>query len=294
MTTAVGVIGLGLVGTALARRLLNAGYAVQGHDVQSQARQGFSAIGGVWHDDVRGLQDCDVLVLAVFQTTDVEQVMQVLFLDSAAAVRPRKLVIDCSTGEPERLEKLAPKLAACGIDFIEAPLSGSSQQINSGEATLLLGGAQNVIEQHQNLLRALSPTCIVAGGVGMGARAKLATNLVLGLNRVVLAEGMVFAQKLGIEPAAFLQMVLNTPAKSDAALVKGERMVNQNFTPESRIRQHLKDVDVMLAEAQKRGQRLPLSEQHAALMRAAVAAGDGELDNAAIIKQIERENNKGF
>ena len=120
----------------------------------------------------------------------------------------------------------------------------------------------------------------------MGARAKLATNLVLGLNRAVLAEGMVFAQQLGIEPEAFLQLVLATPARSDAASIKGAQMVNNQFEPQSRIRQHLKDVRLMLGAAQACGQHLPLSATHAALMQAAVDAGDGELDNAAMTEKI--------
>jgi 3-hydroxyisobutyrate dehydrogenase-like beta-hydroxyacid dehydrogenase len=112
---------------------------------------------------------------------------------------------------------------------------------------------------------------------------------VLGLNRAVLAEGFVFAERLGIAPETFLALVLATPARSDAALAKGERMVREDFAPQSRIHQHLKDVQLMLAAAQAAGQRLPLSETHAALLRAAVQAGDGELDNAAILRQLRRE-----
>ena len=98
-----------------------------------------------------------------------------------------------------------------------------------------------------------------------------------------------FAEKLGISPAQFLELVLASPARSDAAVVKGPLMVSSDFAPQSRIRQHLKDVELILQQAQAAGQRLPLSQAHAALMRAAVAAGDGELDNAAIVRQIRRE-----
>ncbi|MFO1286056.1 MAG: NAD-binding protein [Rubrivivax sp.] len=94
----------------------------------------------------------------------------------------------------------------------------------------------------------------------------------LGLNRAVLAEGFVFAERLGITPATFLELVLATPARSEAALAKGEQMVHGDFgAPQSRIRQHLKDVELMLAGAEAAGQRLPLSEAHAALLRSAVA-----------------------
>jgi 3-hydroxyisobutyrate dehydrogenase-like beta-hydroxyacid dehydrogenase len=200
-----------------------------------------------------------------------------------------RTVIDCSTGDPALLADLAAELADRGIDFIEAPLSGSSHQIAAGDATMLLGATEAAIARHSGILNALATRSIHVGGAGMGAKAKLATNLVLGLNRAVLAEGMVFAERMGIAPAQFLQLVLHTPARSDAAVNKGRMMVDGEFSPQSRINQHLKDVRLMVADAAACGQTLPLSLAHAKLMEAAIAAGDGELDNAAIIRQIRRE-----
>jgi len=289
----IGLIGLGLVGTALAARLANAGFSVVGHDRSDEACAAFARDGlpnsGVAASPAEIGQRCERVVLAVFDTAGVLEVVE----GAGGLLAPgttMRLVIDCSTGDPEALRSLAARLAKRGIDFLEAPLSGSSRQIAAGEATLLLGGASEVATAHAALLDALSPRRIHVGGAGMGARAKLATNLVLGLNRAVLAEGFVFAERLGITPATFLELVLATPARSEAALAKGEQMVHGDFgAPQSRIRQHLKDVELMLAGAEAAGQRLPLSEAHAALLRSAVAAGDGELDNAAIVRQLRRE-----
>jgi 3-hydroxyisobutyrate dehydrogenase-like beta-hydroxyacid dehydrogenase len=130
---------------------------------------------------------------------------------------------------------------------------------------------------------------VVKPPAGMGAKAKLATNLVLGLNRAALAEGMVFAENMGISPEQFLALVLASPATSGAAEAKGRMMVEEDFAPQSRIHQHLKDVKLMIESAAAAGQELPLSETHAALLRAAVDAGDGELDNAAIIRELRRQ-----
>jgi 3-hydroxyisobutyrate dehydrogenase-like beta-hydroxyacid dehydrogenase len=288
----IGVVGLGLVGTAIAKRLSSAGYTPIGFDIRPEARKAFASLGfEVTPSLVDMGKSVDCVVLAVYETKDVVSVTESAdgLLSSGSECMVRTL-IDCSTGEAEALQGLALRLSARGIDFIEAPLSGSSQQIENGEATMLLGGEEAAIERCSKLLNAISTRRIHVGAAGMGANAKLATNLVLGLNRAVLAEGMVFAQKLGIDAAAFLELVLQTPARSGAAEAKGQMMVDGNFAPQSRIRQHLKDVDLMIAAAGQAGQRLPLSETHAALMRAAVAAGDGDLDNAAIIKQIRREN----
>jgi 3-hydroxyisobutyrate dehydrogenase-like beta-hydroxyacid dehydrogenase len=284
----IGLIGLGLVGQALAQRLLAQGWAVLGHDLREEARAAFAERGGTPAGHAREVgQRCETVVLAMFETRDVLAVAEAPDGLLASGTKVHTL-IDVSTGTPELLVTLAERLRACGVAFIEAPLSGSSQQIEAGEATQLLGGDAEAIARVQAVLEALSPRRIHVGPAGMAAKAKLATNLVLGLNRAVLAEGFAFAQTLGIAPETFLQLVLATPARSDAAAIKGPMMVAERFEPQSRIRQHLKDVTLMLQGAQAAGQPLPLSEAHARLMQAAIEAGDGELDNAAIVRQWRR------
>ena len=287
----VGIVGLGLVGTALAKRLKTAGYQCIGFDVRFEAMEVFEAAGFKACSSVDSmLNQTNTLVLAVFDTSGVLAVVEQIREHRKNQIRPSVItLIDCSTGDPIRLAELAHQLCAESIQFIEAPLSGSSVQIENGQATLLLGGEAQHIESLRPVLNALATSQVRVGGAGMAAKAKLATNLVLGLNRAALAEGMVFAQTLGIQPETFLQLVLNTPARSEAALVKGGMMVKEQFEPQSRIRQHLKDVQLMLDMADLSSQNLPLSQAHAQLMRNAIAQGDGELDNAAIIRQIRRE-----
>jgi 3-hydroxyisobutyrate dehydrogenase-like beta-hydroxyacid dehydrogenase len=282
----VGIVGLGLVGQALAARLLAAGFQLTGYDLRPQARAAFA---GTAVDSVHAVGvNAQCVVLAVFDSNDVVEVVEGRdgLLSAGHQVRT---IIDCSTGDPAKLAPLAERLAARGVAFIEGPLSGSSQQIAAGQATQLLGGDADAIASCDGVLRALAGQRIHVGGAGSAATAKLATNLVLGLNRAALAEGMVFAESLGIAPDKFLALVLATPARSGAAEAKGEMMVRGEFAPQSRIRQHLKDVELMLATAAKAGQPLPLSQAHAALMRDAVDAGDGDLDNAGLIRQFRRQ-----
>lgn len=285
----IGLVGLGLVGQAIAARLLAAGYAVQGFDLREEARGTLQSLGGTALPSVRAVgAACSCVLLAVFDTRDV---LSVLEQDDGllATGHAVQCVIDCSTGTPETLQALAARMQARGIDLLEAPLSGSSQQIAAGEATQLLGGDAAAIARWAPVLDAITRQRVHVGPAGMAARAKLATNLVLGLNRAVLAEGMAFAESQGIAPDAFLALVLATPARSAAAEIKGPLMVSGRFEPQSRIRQHLKDVGLMLEAARAAGQPLPLSETHAHLMRDAIAAGDGDLDNAAIVRQWRRD-----
>ena len=270
----VGLIGLGLVGSAIARRLEAAGFALVGYDVNPAALAAFSGEKAASAAAVGST--ARRIVLAVYDTPDVERVVAEARAD---------LFIDCTTGDPLRIEALARRLAAQGTSYVEAPLSGSSQAIARGEAAMFVGGDASACE---DILAAIATQRHYIGAVGMAARAKLATNLVLGLNRAALAEGMAFAETLGIGRAAFLDIVSKSPAASQAALAKGQKMSAADWAPESRIRQHLKDVGHMLALAGAADFRLPLTQTHARLLEQAVAAGDGELDNAAIIRRWER------
>lgn len=263
----VGLIGLGLVGRAIAARLQAAGFEVLGYDVSPDAMRAFEGTA------TQAAMQAKRIVLAVFDTADVERVVS----ESGAS-----LYIDCTTGDPARIETLARALAAKGVGFVDAPLTGSSEAIRRGEATMFVGGDSSSCD---DLLGAISARRIAVGPAGMAARAKLAINLVLGLNRAALAEGMAFAEAVGIGRRQFLELYRASPAVSAAALAKGEKMVTGDFGPESRIRQHLKDVQHIRRYARS---ALPLTVAHEKLLADAVAAGDGDLDNAAIIFQYTR------
>jgi 3-hydroxyisobutyrate dehydrogenase-like beta-hydroxyacid dehydrogenase len=126
------------------------------------------------------------------------------------------------------------------------------------------------------------------GPSGSGSKTKLATNLVLGLNRLALAEGLVFAEKLGLDLPTFLDVLRAGPAYSAAIDIKGHKMLESDFTPQSRIRQHRKDVSLILKYALAQNQDLPLSRVHFDILDSAIAAGDGELDTSAVLKEIRR------
>jgi len=285
----VGIVGLGLVGSAVAARLREAGFAVAGYDPRPAATAALMQAGGTPLASAAAVGAMARLVfVAVFDTVQVEQAVE--GAQGLMQARPRPgYIVNLATADPERIAALAARLEQTDVALIEAPLSGSSTQIAAGTASMLLGGTRAAIDACAEELAAITPMRLHVGAAGMGARAKLATNLVLGLNRAALAEGMVFAERLGIAPEKFLELVLHSPARSFAAETRGAQMAAGDTTPVSRIAQHLKDVEMMLDYAGAANQRLPFSEVHAALMRAAVATGDGELDNTAIVRQLRRE-----
>jgi 3-hydroxyisobutyrate dehydrogenase-like beta-hydroxyacid dehydrogenase len=282
----VGLLGCGLVGTAIAGRLTRAGFALAAHDIDAARRQPVEQAGGRWHSDIDDVvREATVLLLALPDTAATEAAFESI-VRSGLALPP--IVIDFGTDDPERIAALGERLATRGCAFIDAPLSGSSEQIAAGDAVMMIGGSTSAIDRAGALLEAIAARRFILGDCGSGARAKLATNLVLGLNRAALAEGFAFAESLGIDLKMFLALVRATPANSAAADVKGEKMLHGDYRAQSRIRQHRKDVALILELAQRSGQGLPLTHAHKGLLDAAVAAGDGDRDNAAILEEFRR------
>src|SRR5499427_6082345 len=256
----VGLIGIGLLGLAFAHRLLDAGFEVVGFDVDPVKNAKLAELGGRPTSSVADLaRRCDPIVLAVFSTDQVEAVTQSELLP-ALGDGSGKIVLCASTCDPDRIAALGKRVAARGLRLLETPVSGASGQVSRGEGVGLIGGDPQVVSAVEPILRAMFPTYFHIGKVGDGGRAKLAVNLILGLNRLAMAEGLTFAERLGLDPAAFLEVARRSAAYSQVMDVKGEKMIRGEFTPEGRVTQHLKDVHLMLEQAERAHQRLPLLE----------------------------------
>ncbi|MBB6052924.1 NAD(P)-dependent oxidoreductase [Armatimonas rosea] len=285
----VGLIGLGLVGSALAERFLAHGYQVVGYDLDTEKRKALVERGGIGAGSPAAVTERVERLVLSLPTTEV--VLDVLGGASGilAASSLPTTILDTTTGDPSETEALAAALATRGIAYMDTAISGSSKQVRGGEATLLVGGTPAAYAASADLLACVTDRVFHLGSAGSGSRAKLATNLILGLNRAALAEGLVFAEALGLDLAVFLDVLKNSPAYSVAVDIKGEKMRTGEFTPESRVLQHKKDVGLILAAAHATGQELPLSQVHHTLLTEAVEAGEGELDNAVIIEAIRRK-----
>lgn len=287
----VGVIGTGLMGMACARRLRGAGIEVLGHDADAGKLRQLEALGG---RAARSLEEvagkCSIIVLAVFNTDQVEDVIE--GRQGLLALRPADaaplIVICVSTCDPDRIAALAARLPAGRLRLVEAPISGTSDQTARGEGLGLIGGERAAVEEARVVLDAICPRRHHVGAAGNGGRAKLAINLILGVNRAGLAEGLVFAERMGLDPAAFLAVARESAAYSQVMDIKGGKMVKGDFAPHGFVTQSLKDFSLMAEQAQRIGQRLPLAETYTGLMQGCLAHGEGELDNSAVILEIRR------
>jgi len=284
----VGLVGIGLVGAALAENLLANGFAVIGFARRELKRRELERLGG------RAAESLGEIACAanrvILSLTDSDAVEEVVLgpgglLEAGAGLR---VIIDTTTGEPERTEALACQLSDRGIQLLDAPISGSSEQIRRRQGVILVGGERTAYEFCLDLFQVLSEKHYYLGRPGAGSRAKLASNLILGLNRLVLAEGLVFAERLGLDLETFLAMARTTPAYSAAMDVKGKKMLREDFTPQSRITQHHKDLRIMLECAGRLGQELPLAQLHKKILEQCIAAGEGDLDTSAVIRELRR------
>jgi 3-hydroxyisobutyrate dehydrogenase-like beta-hydroxyacid dehydrogenase len=230
----VGIIGLGLLGQALARRLIGSGHVVAGFDIDAAKNATFAQLGGDVCAGAGALaKRCDPTVLAVFSTEQVEFVVEHELLPTLGHASG-KTVLCASTCDPDRIAALAERAQARGLRFVETPVSGSSGQVARGEGVGLIGGDAQIIAELDPVLRAMFPSYFHVGMVGDGGRAKLAINLILGLNRLALAEGLVFAQRLGLDAAAFLKVARKSACYSQVMDVKGDKMVRGDFAPQGR------------------------------------------------------------
>jgi 2-hydroxy-3-oxopropionate reductase len=282
-TTPVGVIGIGLMGEVYVRRLVAAGFAVTGFDVSAEKNEQLVHIGARAGSLADIARTCEPIVVAVFNTDQVEDVVEHALLPAASG----KIVLCTSTCDPDRIAALGARVAG-KLRFLETPVSGTSEQVRQGDGVGLIGGDARIAADVAPVLDALFPRRFHIGKIGDGGRAKLAINLILGLNRLALAEGLVFASRLGLDPAALLDVARVSAAASQVMDTKGPKMVAGNFVPEGRVRQTLKDTHLMLDQARKIGQQLPLLEIHADVLAACLRHGEGEQDNSIVIEEIRR------
>jgi 3-hydroxyisobutyrate dehydrogenase-like beta-hydroxyacid dehydrogenase len=279
----IGVIGLGLMGSALAERLLGAGHRVMGWDIDPGRIQALRERGSEVAKDARQVfSGCRRVILSLPSHREVSDVIQ-----EAGPLLTRGLtILDTTTGDPASTEELARSLGARGIIWLDATISGSSAQVRAGSGTLMVGGDPESFDACSDIFEAIGRQTFHTGPVGTGARMKLVTNLVLGLNRAALAEGLAFAGSLGLDPVVSLAVMRGSAAYSRIMDTKGERMIHGDFAPEARLSQHLKDVRLIVDLGQRAGLPMPLSAAHRAVLENAEVAGCGDLDNSSIINVL--------
>ena len=280
----IGFVGLGLMGSGMTNNLLAAGFSVLGYDIDQENLKAAVAKGVESANTPTDMaQAVDVIILSLPNSHVVDEVVinDLKLLDTG---KKGLVLIDTTTADPIMSEALAVKLREKGIEMLDATISGTSRMCAKKDITLMVGGTEGIFQQCEPIFSALANQTYYLGKSGSGALMKLIVNLVLGLNRMVLAEGLSLGKKAGMDLHRLLEVLKNSAAYSKAMDMKGGKMVEEDFQPpEGKLAFHLKDVRLMLDLAARLDMPLVLSSMHAQALTTQVAKGRGEWDNAAII-----------
>ena len=282
----IGFIGLGVMGRPMAEHLIAAGHSVALHRVR-EASQHLVDKGGKALDSARAVAEAsEVIILMLPDTPDVEAVL--FGADGVAAGLSRgKLVIDMSSISPVATKDFARRIEALGCNYLDAPVSGGEVGARNAALTIMVGGRQSVFDKALPLLQLMGKNITLVGGNGDGQTAKVANQIIVGLNIEAVAEALLFAKKAGADPAKVREALMGGFAASRVLEVHGERMIKRTFDPGFRIRLHRKDLSLAVDAAKALDIALPNAATTQQLMNAAIARGDGDKDHSGLIRTLE-------
>jgi len=284
----IGFVGLGLMGNGMARNLIAAGFPLIGYDIDEAKVEAIVREGGKREEAPEQIPpQVDVIITSLPDSHVVNEVVK----DSLRLFetgRKGLTLIDTTTADPFMSEELASQLRGKGIEMLDATLSGTSKMCAERQITIMVGGREETFRECGDIFAAIGRETSFMGRNGSGALTKLIVNLVLGLNRMVLAEGLSLTRRLGMDQRQLLEVLKKSAAYSKAMDMKGLRMVEKDFLPpEGKLAFHLKDVQLMLDLGKRYHFPLILSSLHAQALASEVAKGRGDWDNADIISFYE-------
>jgi len=287
-TKAVGIVGVGLLGSAVAGVLIQAGYQVVGCDVVPErvaalARQGGRPAGSP--TDVARLASVVFTVLPTLASVEEAITGPGGVLEGAGA---DTTIIQMSTISPNLATRMEAATRACGAAFLDAPVSGTSSMVARRDCVVTVGGDRPAFERCLPVLDALAKRVFHVGSCGMGSYVKLVTNLIMGLNGMVLAEGLTLARGAGLDPTQTLEILRHGAAASKILDVRGPLMIEGRFDPLMKIDLFLKDIRLMLEAGQELHVPLPLTGMMQQLYTAACAGGQAKEDLSGIIRLYEK------
>lgn len=288
MAKTVGMIGLGLMGTAMSRNLMAKGFVVAGYDVLPEKMASLVADGG-WAagSAAEVAEQAEVVITALPNAAIVEAA---LLGPRGVADDPRSglVVLEMSTVAPEASRRVASRLAEVGIAMLDAPVSGSSAMVARRDCIIMVGGESEVFDRCRPILEVLSRRAFYIGPSGAGAQLKLVTNLIMGANTLATAEGLALGMKAGLDPRLMLSVLRESAASSRMLELRGPLMVERQYDPQMKIELFLKDVALILRNGQDLKVPLPMAAALQQMFTAAYNEGRGLQEMAAVIETYRR------
>ncbi|MBX3659874.1 MAG: NAD(P)-dependent oxidoreductase [Ramlibacter sp.] len=280
-----GLIGLGAMGAGMAGSLRRAGYAPRVFDIRADVARAFAQGGGTACASPAELAAaCDVVVSVVVNAAQTEAV---LFGEHgcAAAMKPGSVFVMCSTVDPAWSVALEARLAALGILYLDAPISGGAARAASGEMTMMTAGRPEAYAVAEPLLNAMAAKVYKLGDrAGAGSKVKVINQLLAGVHIAAAAEAMALGLREGVDPAALYEVITHSAGNSWMFENRMAHVLAGDYTPLSAVDIFVKDLGLVLDMARASKFPLPLSSTAHQMFMQASSAGFAREDDSAVIK----------
>lgn len=284
--TAIGFIGLGVMGGPMAANLVRAGFDVTGFNRSPAKVERLVAAGGRGAASAaEAAEGADVVITVLPDSPDVEAVLLDGVLDVLA---PGAVVVDMSTIRPDVARSLAAAGDERGIRVLDAPVSGGEQGAVDATLSIMVGGDAAAFEAARPVFDALGRTVVHVGPPGAGQTVKAANQLIVAGTLQLVAEALVFLDAHGVDRSRAVEVLAGGLAGSAVLDRKAAAMLAHEFTPGFRVDLHHKDLGIVTAAARDAGVAIPAGSLAATLMATLRAQGHGDLDHSALLLQVEQ------
>jgi 3-hydroxyisobutyrate dehydrogenase len=285
----IAVLGLGNMGAGMARRLLKAGYEVTVYNRTRERAEPLAADGATVAASPKQAAGHADMVIAMLADDNASRAAWTGDAGALAGVRPGTVLMDSSTLSVDWVRELAAAAAAHGCPFIEAPVTGSKPQAEAGELLFLAGGEPQTLDAVRPVLATMSRAIVHLGPVGSGATMKLVNNFLCGVQAASLAEALAVIENSGLNRDAAFDILANGAPGSPLVKGVGKRMTARDYRVHFALHLMLKDMTYAIAEGARNGVTLKMAEAARDKFRAAVSAGLGDKDFAAV-SELDRPN----
>jgi 3-hydroxyisobutyrate dehydrogenase-like beta-hydroxyacid dehydrogenase len=278
----LGYVGLGVMGSAITRRLLDAGHEVTVWNRTRERAEPLLGAGALWADSPRDVAARSEIVFTMVTNTAAVQAVTEGPDGILAGLDARKVYVEMSTASPANTRALAEQVAAVGAEMLDAPVSGTSVTVEQGKASIMVGGAPHTVERVRPVLEAIGPKVIHVGPAGAAVTMKIATNLSLAVQMLAFSEGVLIAEKSGIAREKAVEVLLASVIASPMVVYRGPLVLGHPDEVWFDCHMMQKDMNLALQLGRELEVPLPTTAATNELLTAANAMGIGHRDFATL------------
>jgi len=284
----IGFIGLGIMGKPMCKNLIAAGYKVIISNHHPATAKEFLALGAEAAELPKEIGAASDIVITMLPNSPQVKTVALGENGLIEGMKKGSILIDMSSIAPLVSREIAAKLAANGVEMLDAPVSGGEPKAIEGTLSVMVGGKQEIFDQCYDLMKVMASSVVRTGDVGAGNATKLANQIMVAINIAGMSEALVLASKVGVDPELVYKAVRGGLAGSTVLDAKAPMIFDRNFNPGFRINLHIKDLKNVLETSHEVGAPLPLTASVMEIMQALKVDGHDKEDHCSIVKYYEK------